>query len=140
MYIRFPISPCQQISSLLTHPSAVWFKVHHAGRVGTSEVWASTPLESDATRTYDYEIPSCLAAGSYVVRHEVLALHGAHSPGGAQFYPSCHQIKVTGSGTSTGPSSKVAFPGAYKATDPGILYDMYKAQTYTIPGPDVFTC
>ena len=120
--------------------SAVWFKVHHAGRVGTSNVWASSPLEVDATRTYTYTIPSCLAAGSYIVRHEVLGLHAAFELNKAQFYPSCHQIKITGSGTSTGPASKVAFPGAYKNTDPGILYDMYKATTYTIPGPAVFTC
>ncbi|KAK6592895.1 cellulose-growth-specific protein [Botrytis cinerea] len=59
---------------------------------------------------------------------------------GVQFYPSCHQIQVTGSGTSTGPSSKVAIPGVYKATDPGIVYDMYAVQPYTIPGPAVFTC
>ena len=119
---------------------AVWFKVHHAGRVGTTNVWASSPLEVDATRTYNYTIPSCIAAGSYIVRHEVLGLHAAWELNKAQFYPSCHQIKVTGTGTSTGPSAKVAFPGAYKNTDPGIKYDMYQATTYTIPGPAVFTC
>ena len=120
--------------------SAVWFKVAEAGRTGTSNVWATTPLTADATNIYNYKIPSCLAAGAYIVRHEIIALHAAHTSGGAQFYPSCHQIKITGSGTSTGPSSKVAFPGAYTATDPGILYDMYQAQTYTIPGPTLFTC
>ena len=119
--------------------SAVWFKVAEAGRVGTSGVWGDSPLMV-AGNSYTYTIPSCLAAGSYIVRHEIIALHSAGTYPGAQFYPSCHQIKVTGSGTSTGPTSKVAFPGTYKSTDPGITYDMYTAQTYTIPGPAVFTC
>lgn len=133
--------PNNDCTNWLPGTAAVWFKVHHAGRVGTSNVWASSPLEVEATRgSYSYTIPSCLQAGSYIARHEVLGLHEGWREGGTQFYPSCHQIKITGSGTSTGPASKVAFPGAYKPTDPGILYDMYKAQTYTIPGPPVFTC
>jgi hypothetical protein len=90
--------------------------------------------------SYSYKIPSCLKAGYYIVRHEIIALHAAYEYPGVQFYPSCHQIQVTGSGTSTGPSSKVAFPGAYKSTDPGITYDAYKATTYTVPGPTKFTC
>lgn len=93
-----------------------------------------------APSNYKYTIPKCLKAGYYLVRHETIALHSAYEYPGAQWYPSCHQIQVTGSGTSTGPSSKVSFPGAYKATDPGIVYDSYKAQTYTIPGPALFTC
>jgi len=90
--------------------------------------------------SYAYTIPSCLAAGSYIVRHEIIALQTATEYPGAQFYPSCHQIEITGSGTSGGPSSKVSFPGAYASTDPGVTYDMYTAQTYTIPGPEVFSC
>ncbi|KAI8233759.1 Polysaccharide monooxygenase Cel61a [Colletotrichum sp. SAR11_57] len=97
-----------------------------------------TPLMV-ANSGYQYTIPSCLKPGYYLVRHEIIALHAAYSYPGAQFYPGCHQLQVTGSGTKT-PTSLVAFPGAYKATDPGITYDAYKAQTYTIPGPAVFTC
>lgn len=119
--------------------SAVWFKIDAIGRTGTTDVWGDSPLMT-AGNQYTYTIPSCLAAGDYIVRHEIIALHSAYSYPGAQFYPSCHQIAVTGSGTSTGPSSKVAIPGVYKSTDPGITYDAYKATEYTIPGPAVFTC
>jgi len=126
-------------TTYLPGTSAVWFKVAETGRQGTSDVWGDTPLMT-AGNAYTYTIPSCLAAGSYIVRHEIIALHTAGTYPGVQFYPSCHQIKVTGSGTSTGPTTKVAFPGAYAPTDPGITYDMYTAQTYTIPGPAVFTC
>lgn len=93
-----------------------------------------------AGNAYTYTIPSCLAAGEYIVRHEIIALHSAYEYPGAQFYPSCHQLSVTGNGTSTGPTDKVAIPGVYNSTDPGIVYDAYTAQTYTIPGPTLFTC
>jgi cellulase len=46
---------------------------------------------------------------------------------------SCYTLKVTGGG-STSPST-VKLPGAYTATDPGILFDLYSSFTsYTIPG------
>ncbi|KAI8163691.1 Polysaccharide monooxygenase Cel61a [Colletotrichum sp. SAR 10_70] len=132
---RCPDTGC---TSWLPGTSAVWFKVKEGGRDGTSNTWADTPLMV-ANSGYQYTIPSCLKPGYYLVRHEIIALHAAYSYPGAQFYPGCHQLQVTGSGTKT-PTSLVAFPGAYKATDPGITYDAYKAQTYTIPGPAVFTC
>lgn len=105
----------------------------------------------------DYTIPSCLKAGYYLVRHEIIALHAAYQYPGAQFYPGCHQLKVTGGG-STEPADLVSFPGAYSPTDAGITYDAYKgefpmpkllyllliqfcsAATYELPGPAVFTC
>lgn len=72
-----------------------------------------------------YTIPKCLKPGYYLVRHEIIALHSAYSYPGAQVYPGCHQLKVTGSG-ATVPSSLVSFPGAYKGSDAGITYDAYK--------------
>ena len=74
------------------------------------------------------------------MRNEIIALHAAWEYPGAQFYPGCHQIEVTGSGSTVPSSNLVSFPGAYKPTDPGIVYDAYKAQPYTIPGPPVFKC
>ncbi|KAK2061046.1 hypothetical protein LY76DRAFT_590834 [Colletotrichum caudatum] len=118
---------------------AIWFKVQEKGRDGTSNNWGATPLMKAGNSGVKYTIPECIAPGQYLVRHEIIALHSASSYPGAQFYPSCHQIEVTGSG-STSPSELVAFPGAYKGTDAGITYDAYKAQTYTVPGPKVFSC
>ncbi|TDZ71709.1 Polysaccharide monooxygenase Cel61a [Colletotrichum trifolii] len=118
--------------------AAVWFKVKEGGRSGTSDTWAATPFMV-GNPGYQYTIPSCLKPGYYLVRHEIIALHAAYSYPGAQFYPGCHQLQVTGSGTKTA-TSLVAIPGAYKATDPGVTYDAYKPTTYTIPGPALFTC
>ena len=86
-----------------------------------------------------YTVPKCIPSGNYLVRHEIIALHSAYAYPGAQFYPGCHQLKVTGGGNKT-PTGLVAFPGAYKATDAGITYDAYNPKTYTVPGPALFTC
>lgn len=77
----------------------------------------------------DYTIPACIKPGYYLVRHELIALHSAFGYPGAQFYPGCHQLKVTGSGSTT-PSSLVAFPGAYAASDPGVTYNAYQGEFF----------
>ena len=46
---------------------------------------------------------------------EHIALHSATAPGGAQFYISCAQIAVTGSGTKT-PSPTISLPGGYSVS------------------------
>ena len=51
---------------------------------------------------------------------QLIALQIAVSLGGAEFYPSCTQVRVSGSGNGA-PNSTVSFPGAYSDTDPGIL-------------------
>ncbi|KAK0489918.1 glycosyl hydrolase family 61-domain-containing protein [Armillaria luteobubalina] len=116
---------------------AEWFKIEEAGK--TDGTWAQAALMTGATA--DVTIPSNLAAGNYLIRHEIIALHNAQSEGGAEFYASCTQLKVGGSGTGTPPSSDlVKLPGAYSDTDPGILIDVYTDSTndsYTFPGPAV---
>ncbi|SPQ25383.1 4b995c13-42eb-402d-8abb-d06c02696cf3 [Thermothielavioides terrestris] len=133
---RCPDTGCQD---WMPGTAAVWFKIKEGGRDGTSNTWADTPLMTAPT-SYTYTIPSCLKKGYYLVRHEIIALHAAYTYPGAQFYPGCHQLNVTGGGSTVPSSGLVAFPGAYKGSDPGITYDAYKAQTYQIPGPAVFTC
>ncbi|TQN74094.1 Polysaccharide monooxygenase Cel61a [Colletotrichum shisoi] len=132
--------PSDDCTSWQPGTEAVWFKVQEAGREGTSKTWATTPLMKAGNPGVKYTIPECIAPGQYLVRHEIIALHSAYAYPGVQFYPGCHQLEVTGSG-STSPSDLVAFPGAYKAADPGITYDAYsKAVEYPIPGPALFSC
>lgn len=95
---------------------------------------------------WSFNMPS-LAAGDYLLRGEIIALHSAGSQGQAQFYMSCAAIRVTGSGTCA-PTDTVSFPGAYSATDPGILISIYGntgkpdngGKAYAIPGPKVASC
>jgi cellulase len=92
---------------------------------------------------WEFTMPSCVAPGQYLMRIELLALHSAYSSGGAQFYMSCANLQITGSGTKTGDKT-VKFPGAYSASDPGIMLNIYSSgqpsipnnngKAYTIPG------
>ncbi|KAL7271355.1 hypothetical protein RUND412_005894 [Rhizina undulata] len=116
---------------------AVWFKIAEDGK-HSDGTWASDIFISDIA--YNFTIPSSLVSGNYIVRHELIALHAAWAYPGIQFYPSCFQITISGSGTATGPSTKVAFPGAYASDSPGIVYDIYQGTgDYTIPGPTLWT-
>jgi hypothetical protein len=118
--------------------SAVWFKVAQSGK-DSSGKWAATDVLTANKSIYTFTIPPKLKAGQYIVRHEIIALHAAYVYPGAQFYPSCIQIQVTGSGTAL-PTSFVSFPGAYTPTTPGIAYDAYtNTSAYPIPGPTVWT-
>ena len=48
--------------------------------------WATDQLIEDSYRR-TVTIPSDIAAGDYVLRHEIIALHGAGDLDGAQNYP-----------------------------------------------------
>ncbi|KAF2791072.1 carbohydrate-binding module family 1 protein [Melanomma pulvis-pyrius CBS 109.77] len=120
----------------------VWFKIAHQGLVsGTQNAgkWAGDQITD--TLEWVVTIPASLAAGEYLIRHELLALHQANNP---QFYPECAQLTVSGSGTASPPSSAlVSFPGAYSASDPGVNFNIDSdaaktATTYPIPGPAVW--
>ncbi len=83
--------------------------------------------------TWLVRIPTDIAPGNYVLRHEMIALHAAGNANGAQNYPFCFNLAISGSGTK----SPEGMPATqlYKANDPGILYDLFtKHSTYVIPG------
>lgn len=87
-------------------------------------------------------IPSCIAPGDYLLRVEHIALHSASTVGGVQIYIACAQLTVTGGTGTLNTGSLVSFPGAYKATDPGILFQLYwpTPTSYVNPGPGVVSC
>ncbi|KAI0769358.1 glycoside hydrolase family 61 protein [Trametes elegans] len=119
---------------------AVWFKIDEAGKTADGK-WAATDILSADDSIWTITIPPKLKAGQYLIRHEIIALHGAFDYPGAQVYPSCIQIEVTGSGNALPTSGLVAFPGAYTPDTPGIVFDVYSDPTlvYPIPGPAVWT-
>ncbi len=57
-----------------------------------------------------------------------------------QFYISCAQLSVSGGSGAKKPTGLVAFPGAYKLSDPGLAVNIYAAKQYTPAGPSVFSC
>ena len=120
---------------------AIWTKIAEEGYDGTT--WAVDNLIANKGMK-DFDVPSTLAAGKYLIRQEIIALHEAdasyadNSARGAQFYPSCVQVEITGSGTAT-PDEDFDFNTGYTETDPGIVFNLYGSFTsYTIPGPDVW--
>ncbi|TDZ38035.1 putative endo-beta-1,4-glucanase D [Colletotrichum spinosum] len=77
----------------------------------------------------------------YLLRAEMIALHGASSYPGAQLYMECAQINLVG-GTGAKSPSTASIPGIYKGSDPGITLSIYypPVTDYKIPGPAKFTC
>jgi hypothetical protein len=55
---------------------------------GDNDYWGVKDLNTCCGKL-DVKIPAELAAGDYLLRAEVIALHTAGSSGGAQFYMSC---------------------------------------------------
>ncbi|KAF2134623.1 lytic polysaccharide monooxygenase [Dothidotthia symphoricarpi CBS 119687] len=113
--------------------STDWFKIKEIG-----PTFSNGQATWDMNATYSTTIPTCVAAGEYLLRIEQMAIH---NPGGLpQFYISCAQVKVTGAGSkSLTPTTKI--PGHVKATDPGYTANIYNQFTnYTVPGPKVATC
>ncbi|KAK0612535.1 glycosyl hydrolase family 61-domain-containing protein [Bombardia bombarda] len=117
--------------------------------------WATTADIAANNGHMNVRVPAGLKAGHYLIRAEMIALHEADASyekvpmRGAQFYPNCVQIEVTGDGTVELPAG-VSFPGAYKYSDPGVLHDVYCSTkttplaapcttTYQIPGPTVWS-
>jgi cellulase len=119
-----------------------WFKIDEATYDPKTVTWGSDWLmKNKSSRTTT--IPSDIKPGTYVVRHEIISLHNAlnddfnKKSSGAQFYPSCIKVKVTGSGTATPPGGK--FPGLYKWDEKGILVNIfYRANEYFSPGGPVY--
>jgi len=116
---------------------AKWFLIDRVGQVSGGS-WAQASLQTGALASV--KVPSNLAPGNYIMRHEIIALHLATQVGGAEFYPGCAQLQIGGSQTGVPQSSDLlSLPGAYKDTDPGIfdpnVFD--DGATYTFPGPPI---
>lgn len=126
------MADCGGDCSKVQDPSTLsYFKINHAGL--ENGVWVSDKIIAN-NNSWTVKIPSDIAPGNYLVRHELLALHSAGQDLGAQFYPVCINFKITGNGNAR--PSGVKFPGAYKRTDPGILVNIYNGiSNYIIPGP-----
>ncbi|PNS19294.1 hypothetical protein CAC42_2471 [Sphaceloma murrayae] len=126
------LAKCPGACADLTDASSLqWFKIRESGlRDGAFE--ASSLSKNNLQQKFT--IPTQIANGEYVARHEIIALHGAGSDGGAQLYPQCFNIVVSGGGSLVPEGT----PGnqLYTSNDPGIKLDIYNRFTsYDVPGP-----
>ncbi|KAH9905151.1 glycosyl hydrolase family 61-domain-containing protein [Xylariomycetidae sp. FL2044] len=116
-----------------------WFKIDELDYA--NDEWANQVV-MDAGGNYTFTLPTGLESGDYLLRSEMLALHGASTVGGAQFYIGCVQLTITGTGGGCSPT--ISLPGAYNAEDDNIyipdVYNGFDPTTYTAPGGDVAVC
>ncbi|KAH6673806.1 glycosyl hydrolase family 61-domain-containing protein [Halenospora varia] len=117
-----------------------FFKIDGVGLLDDTTVpgdWASDTLIAN-NNSWTVTIPSDIAPGNYVLRHEIIALHSAGTVDGAQNYPQCFNLEVTGSGTAS-PAGTLG-TALYTETDPGIEVNIYTSlSTYVVPGPTLYS-
>ncbi|KAF4547328.1 putative glycosyl hydrolase family 61 protein 11 [Elsinoe fawcettii] len=116
-----------------------WFKVYEMGVKTYATYNSAMSWFTDGWREFNFTVPTSIPNGQYLVRAEHIAVHGAGTVGGAQFYIGCAQIEVTGAAGGT-PSPVGKFPGIYKSNDPGIFFSPYwpPIVNYTMPGLEVY--
>lgn len=126
---------CDQFDAI----NAQWFKIDEAGQLPNNlSVWNQQALFEG--QSVNVTLPENIAPGDYLLRHEIIALHLGNEQGGAEFYPSCTQIRISSNnGTVVEPNATVSLPGAYSDNDPGIfvptIFD--PVQNYQFPGPAI---
>jgi len=127
----------------------LWTKIDNSEPVlinqdgGPPGQWASHVMIAN-NNSWSVHVPSGLAPGPYVLRHEAIALHFANKVGGAQHYPLCVNLWVEEKGKGKegrevfGMDRGVKATGLYREDDPGILIDVLESlTTYVVPGPTV---
>ena len=94
--------------------SAKWFAIDKAG-MNIDGSYATDDLIA-AGVSWTATVPFNITSGEYLLRIELLALHSTGAP---QFYPSCAQIRVRGTGDGA--------PGDEEAV---LIQDIYKGYSF----------
>jgi hypothetical protein len=135
------LAPCPGSCTAASASSLKFTKIAESGLVTpgnpSSYVFASDVLIKHNS-TWNVKIPADLKSGQYVLRTEIIALHTAGTVGGAQNYPQCFNLKVTGGG-QTGAPQGLSATQFYKPETRGIVFNIAgMVQTYPIPGPPLW--
>ncbi|KAK4152044.1 glycoside hydrolase [Chaetomidium leptoderma] len=133
------------VSDIKSDPAAGpgWFKIWDEGYDPAAKKWATEKLIAN-NGLLSINLPSALATGYYLARHEIITLQNVtNDKVDAQFYVGCAQLFIQGTAASdsTIPADKqVSIPGHIDAADPGLFFNVYTedATKYTVVGPDVF--
>jgi cellulase len=128
--------PCESVDKT----NLSFFKIDATGVVDGSTApgqWGSDVMIKN-NNTWTVAIPTSIAKGNYVLRHETIGLQSARSEGQAQAYPFCFNMVVDSEGTDT--PQGVKGQELYKTTDPGLVVDIYHSPVnYMIPGPVLYS-
>ena len=131
------LAACGEDCTTVDKTKLLFNKIDEGGLIDGSNPpgkWASDDLIAN-NNSWTVTIPSNIAPGKYVLRHDTIALHGAYDIGGSQAYPQCFNLEISGSGSNT-LSTGTKGTALYNAADPGIHISIYqKLSSYVIPGP-----
>ncbi|OJJ06600.1 hypothetical protein ASPVEDRAFT_45957 [Aspergillus versicolor CBS 583.65] len=134
------LASCGDSCETIDKTALEFFRIDGVGLVDGAEVpgtWGDDQLIKN-NNSWMVQIPESIAPGNYVLRHELIALHGAGTEGGAQNYPQCFSLQVTGSGTDK--PAGVVGTKLYTEDDAGILVNIYSSlSSYKIPGPTLYS-
>ncbi|KAF1364145.1 hypothetical protein EJ07DRAFT_162652 [Lizonia empirigonia] len=124
-----------KVDDATTTTTGSFFKVAEDGYQGSTPTWGTEILNANCGKRA-FQVPSNIAAGDYLVRAEVIALHvGRYSP---QPFVSCFQVRVTGGGSAY--PAGVKFPDAYSLNDPLVPQSIYVSDfQYVSPGPAMYS-
>ncbi|KAK6330545.1 hypothetical protein TWF696_003432 [Orbilia brochopaga] len=111
-----------------------WFKIDEAGIMNGK--WASDVFVAQGNR-WTIQLPKNVKNGQYIMRHDVINLEDNPRPDGAQFYPHCTNIEITGGTAQTNPRS-LPLNKILLANDPSLKVSTSPRapvpQSYVIPG------
>ncbi|KAL8738030.1 MAG: hypothetical protein Q9181_001137 [Wetmoreana brouardii] len=103
-----------------------WFKIFEEDYDNSTAQWCTSKIMANDGKL-SVNLPTDLAAGYYLVRPELLALHQADkSPPDPQFYVGCAQIFLQSTGSST-PRDTVSIPGYVNMQHPAMTFDIWNA-------------
>ncbi|KAF3068337.1 Endoglucanase-4 [Daldinia childiae] len=117
-----------------------FFKINQAGLIDGSKapgLWGSDQLIAN-NNSWMVEIPRRIQPGFYILRTEIISLHNASREIGAQNYPQCINLQITGGGTEL--PFGILGEELYDPDDPSMHLDIYDGiSTYKIPGPTLIS-
>ncbi|KAI4246743.1 MAG: hypothetical protein L6R40_001772 [Gallowayella cf. fulva] len=103
-----------------------WFKIFEEDYDNATGQWCTSKIIANDGKL-SINLPSDLAAGYYLVRPELLALHQADkSPPDPQFYAGCAQLFLQSSGSSI-PKDTVSIPGYVNMQHPAMTFNIWTA-------------
>ncbi|GKT41274.1 endoglucanase-4 [Colletotrichum spaethianum] len=95
------LANCNGPCNLADKTDLLFFKIDGAGLIDPPQRtnrWAASVLIENGN-AWLVRIPPNIAPGHYVLRHDIIALHSAGQQNGAQSYPQCINLEITGEGT-----------------------------------------
>jgi len=87
-FLYGPVDDASQATGI----GAGWFKIDEVDQVDGK--WANEIMQA-SNMTHEFKLPTGLASGEYLLRSEMLALHGSQTVGGAQFYSMSFYLVIT---------------------------------------------